>query len=184
VPEHETITNDLSRILLEGLRRWDELSAVRRRLPPPSTCLFPERDRERLEPMQLSWREWRLLELIDGLRPIDELIAREPGRELENAHALERLGQLGLVRTAPRSEYLPAVVLGPLVGRAEAEQFALLTMLDLDLLGWCDGRRALLQAAEELATGPDAIADSARRLVGNGAAAVLAGHEAWQRWLR
>ncbi len=184
IPERETITTDLGRLLLEGMRRQDELAEARSRLPPPHAVLFPERDRDRLAAESLSWREWRMLESVDGQRDIATLIQLEPGAELECALALERLGRHGLVRTAPRSEFLASVVLAPLLPAEEAEQLVRLTLLDLDLLALLDGRKPLDLVAEELGEGPDAIAESCRRLVENGAVRVSAGLEAWNRWLR
>lgn len=183
-PDRETITGDLNAVLLESMRRQDEMEVLLKRLPPARSLLFPERDRSILVQVQLSWREWRMLSSVDGVRDVAALIALEPGAELENAQALDNLARHGLVRTVPRGEFLTAVVLATILRRDEIEQLACITLLDLDVFACCDGRTPLGAIVIKLGVNSDAIAESARRLVDNDTVKVVSGLQAWHRWLR
>ncbi len=89
---------DTQFVLLEGLRRRDELAHMREQLPSPDhvMCRTGLGTNARLEPP-----EQRLLGLVDGVRSVDGLYTDSGLGEFGASRALHRLFQLGLVSVAP-----------------------------------------------------------------------------------
>lgn len=100
-PTEEEITVNLSteNVVLEGMRRLDEMARIKDYLPDFSVIFTlassePNQKRE----ITLEPEEWNILGLIDGRRTIEEIIHSSP---LDSIEALKRLASLqlaGLVR--------------------------------------------------------------------------------------
>lgn len=78
VAYERTITTETNTLLLDGLRRLDELLRCEQRLPPRPTILYRRRDPELLREAQLSFHQWRAWRRLDGKTTIGELLDRDP----------------------------------------------------------------------------------------------------------
>ncbi len=92
---------DTQRLLLEGLRRKDELHHLRSQLPPGNRVLTRTgwMPTEPLGPIERS-----LFELVDGRRTLDELFHTSGLGAFGAARALHHLLQCGAVSAAPVAE--------------------------------------------------------------------------------
>lgn len=116
VPEVATVTEDVPWLLLEGLRRQDELERLRAELPPDGAVLHRCFDGDALGDVALTLRHARLLDLVDGrrtLRALLELPHRDPVR---TAQLVRDLLDAGLLRPQADDAFLAAI----LVRRGEA----------------------------------------------------------------
>ncbi len=89
---------DTQFVLLEGLRRKDELQHIREQLPASDQqmCRSGWGTNATLDPA-----EQRMLALVDGERTVDGLYAHSGLGEFGASRALHRLMQLGLISQAP-----------------------------------------------------------------------------------
>lgn len=173
-PAHaRTIARDTGALLLDGLRRLDELERCLARLPPPGTILHRRRDPALLQRVQLSYAHLRLWRLLDGQRTVGELLDAEP----DGAHLLVELVTAGLASTAPDHGFLARIVLGATVrGTAGLDPHA--DDLAARLLVACDGHRTLAEAAAILGCQPEEAVCAAEYLLALRLAAVRHGAEA------
>lgn len=88
----------LEPILMEALRRKDEVEEIRRFLPGLDTKLdLAVAD---LESLPLEDNDLAILRLVDGTRTIDQMIEESPVDEVETLDALEKLFALGIISIA------------------------------------------------------------------------------------
>ena len=111
-------------ILMEALRRRDEVEEIKRFLPPPDSKLkiaVPD-----IDELPLEKEEKRLLDLINGERTIEDIVELNQAHEVETLDILEKLFALGIIaiseeRTATASakevdQKLTYIVAGLLIG--------------------------------------------------------------------
>ncbi|MGB8933164.1 MAG: DUF4388 domain-containing protein, partial [Anaeromyxobacteraceae bacterium] len=84
-------------LLMDGIRRIDELSLFKARIPGPRARL---RRREPRRPVPLNAGEQQLLSLVDGLRTVAELAAAAHLNEFDATKTLYHLAEAGYVEAA------------------------------------------------------------------------------------
>jgi hypothetical protein len=126
----------LERILMEALRRKDEVEEIRRFLPAFDTKI--KIAEPNVEDLPLESHDYAVIKLVDGKRTIDDILEESDAEEVETLDILERLFALGIVsiaeKEAPRQG--APIFLSPLkslaltaliVGAAALVRFFLLT---------------------------------------------------------
>ncbi len=101
----------LEPILMEALRRKDEVEEIRRFLPTFDTSIkiaVPN-----TEELPLEQEDVAVLSLVNGKRSIDEIIDESDSHEVETLDILERLFALGIVAIAEKDADIPKVVALP-----------------------------------------------------------------------
>ena len=103
-PTDEEITVNLSveNIILEGLRRLDEMNMVKDTLPDPEavyTISASQGDRDRAVTMKAA--EWNIMALVDGRRTLDEICRLS---SLDRNQTLTKLAQLKLAGLITKTE--------------------------------------------------------------------------------
>jgi len=180
-PERRTIAGEPRALLLEGMRRQDELQRALVELPAPTAVLHRANDRAVLDREPLSVDEWRLYSQVDGRRSVRDLV-ETVGRWLpEHAHRLLRLVRLGVVRCESDTHFLAGIV----VQRCTADT----SSADADgtaataLLAHADGRHTLADIAERTGCREQALIDAVRDLVAAGIVEITAGEEEYRRYV-
>lgn len=183
VPEAQgdetSITSDLQAILLDGMRRLDELERWCQDLPPRITVMYRVLDSERTGAVRLTLAEWRLVQLVDGARTIADLIALSYDSPAETASELHALIAAGLITDRPDYGFLDTVVLrsGAPGGSARA------AMLSRHLIDRSDGRETLRETVEHIPAPIQQVLDEVVLLLRAGVLRVLAGEDAVRRHL-
>lgn len=102
-PTDEEITVRLSteNVVLEGLRRLDEMTRLKDALPDFSTvfAVAPSEPGQKRD-ISLLPEEWNILALIDGRRDINEIVAASSLEAVETLKHLASLQLAGLIRPA------------------------------------------------------------------------------------
>ena len=105
-PTEEEITINISteNVVLEGLRRLDEMTRVKDYLPDFSTVYAlstsgPEQKRD----ITMESNEWNILALVDGHRDINDIVAASPMEPVETLKRLASLQLAGLVCPSKRA---------------------------------------------------------------------------------
>ncbi|MBN2225760.1 MAG: DUF4388 domain-containing protein [candidate division Zixibacteria bacterium] len=116
-PTQEEITISLSveNVILEGLRRLDEMNRIREALPDFSKVLeIAPTQQERTKDISLQAHEWNLLALVNGQRTIGEIAEMAEMPKMDALAKLAALKLAGLVsvanRTVDHSDRLAAMV--------------------------------------------------------------------------
>lgn len=150
-PAHErSIDRDTNALLLDGLRKLDELARCMERLPPRGTVLFRRRDPRLLERVQLSFAHLRQWRRLDGRATVGEIVDADP----DSAQLLVELVTAGLSSPSPDYRFLSQIVLGQtLRGAGQLDSHA--DDLASRLLLACDGNRSLAQAIDVLGCAPE-----------------------------
>ena len=165
-PEHASISEDLQSLLLEGMRRLDEYRAWLARLPSLDTKFSPCYDAEQYAQTQLDYRQWRMLQWVDGARAIQELIELSGTNPVEAARSLVMLSEMGLITTVADTRFLADIV----VRRLAPEHRVHLSKQPLSpvaahILRLVDGERTLRDIHEHLRCGQHDLIEQIRRLV-------------------
>lgn len=108
-------------LLLEGVRRIDEMSYFRERIPSGLTVLEVRAD---IAPRQLGDVESKVYSLVDGHRPVEEIARDSQLGEFETTRVLFHLMQLGYVQRR-RDTNISQIPLDS-AGRPEPSSFAAL----------------------------------------------------------
>jgi hypothetical protein len=149
-----TVTADTNALLLDGLRRLDELHRCQERLPPRGTVLYRRRDRVVLYHVQLSIAHLRLWRQLDGRATIGELL----DADAEAGHLLVELVTAGLATPIPDHHFLAELTLAQTL-RGAAHLDSESPDLASRLLLACDGHRSLAEARAVIGcTAEEAIA--------------------------
>ncbi len=104
-------------LLLDGVRRIDEMSYFRERIPHRHTVIERRAD---ITPKQLVGLEKQIYDLVDGQRSVDEIARESRLGEFETTKVLFHLMQLGYVQKR-RDTNITAVTLEREAGRSEAD---------------------------------------------------------------
>jgi hypothetical protein len=106
-PTEEEITVNLSteNVVLEGLRRLDEISRLKDCLPDFSTVytLATNESGKRRE-ISLEPKEWNVLALVDGCRDVNEIVEASSLESMETLQRLASLHLAGLITAADKTE--------------------------------------------------------------------------------
>ena len=170
--EH-SISVDTNTLLLDGMRRLDELARCLGRLPPRSSVLHRRRDRVLLRTAMLTFPQIRLWRRLDGRATVGEILDTHP----DSAHILVELVSSGLAAPSPDHRFLTEITLahtvhgaGQLDGRA--------VDLAAQLLLACDGHRSLAEALHVLGCPPEELIAAAEYLLARRLVQVVRGAEA------
>jgi hypothetical protein len=103
-PTDEEITVRLSveNVILEGLRRIDEVNLVKETLADPAEIYtISAAQGERTRDVSLEAKEWNVMALVDGHRPISEICRLSP---VDRHETMKKLAQLKLAGIITRTE--------------------------------------------------------------------------------
>lgn len=168
-----SINSDTNGLLLDGMRRLDELQRCQERLPPRGTVLYRKRDRELLYRVQISFAHLRLWRRLDGRATIGELLDAEP----DAGHLLVELMTAGLVTPVPDHHFLAEISLAQTVRGAAAIDPGSQDLAAQMLIA-CDGHRSLAEARVVLACTPEEAIAAAEYLLALRLLQVVRGAEA------
>ena len=100
-PAEPTITKSNQNLLLEGMRRRDELERLQARLPPPHTRLkLADRLRQVLQGKRPAPDLLRYMSLLDGTRTLQQVIAESGPEERKTLDDLVKLYERGMLEEA------------------------------------------------------------------------------------
>lgn len=145
-----SVYDNVQNLILEGLRRIDELSHVASLLPGDHAPLFvaPEPPHDDI---RLTAKEWRILSLVNGKRTIRQIIDASRREESEVRAVLVGLLAADLVVEEHDDSYLDAIVPRQLRQNEVGEmRYAPPTLVGNLLLKACDGRRTARQLMAEM----------------------------------
>ncbi|MDH3890663.1 MAG: DUF4388 domain-containing protein [candidate division Zixibacteria bacterium] len=106
-PTEEEITIDLSieNVILEGLRRVDEMNMVRETLPDlEAVFTISASQAGRKREVSLEADEWNIMALVDGRRSLDEVCKLGGGQRDETLKRLAHLKLAGLITKTEKKE--------------------------------------------------------------------------------
>jgi hypothetical protein len=183
-PAERTIFDDLQNLLLDGLRRLDELRVFAKHLPAGGTILHLARTEGAADALRLTRREWTVLAQVNGRRTLDEVLGLAGGAPDEAARTLYGLLLAELVTTAADDAWLEAIVPERVpTGEAAASRGPPPTILANLLLKKVDGQRSLADLLHALGCGERALADELHLLVRTGWIRFCAGEDLYARYL-
>jgi hypothetical protein len=136
-----TIDDNVQNLILEGLRRIDELSHVTSLLPADGEPLFvaPEPPHDDI---RLTAKEWRILSLVNGKRSVRQIIDASAREESDVRAILVGLLTADLIVDRRDDSYLDAIVPRHLMqNEVGTMRYAPPTLVGNLLLKSCDGRR-------------------------------------------
>lgn len=107
-------------ILMECMRRIDEFSRYKETLSSPAMVLRPKA--LATPPKEMSQAEQRVLPLVDGLRPLRDILAQSRLVEFETYEALHRLLDLGVVEISLGAAPLKITPIAPPAAHTAATQ--------------------------------------------------------------
>lgn len=110
-PTDEEITLRLSveNVILEGLRRLDEMNMIREALPDFETVYaISASQKDRPRSVKLEAQEWNLMALVNGNRSINELVAASSMPEDVCLRTLAKLKLSGIITAVQRKPSKPA----------------------------------------------------------------------------
>jgi len=145
-----TIEDNVQNLILEGLRRLDELSHVTSLLPGDSEPLFvsPEPPHDDI---RLTAKEWRILSLVNGKRSVRQIIDASGRDEGDVRASLVGLLAADLIVDRRDDSYLDAIIPRHLrQDEAGTTRYAPPTLAGNLLLKTCDGRRTARQIMADM----------------------------------
>jgi hypothetical protein len=145
-----TIQENVQNLILEGLRRIDELSHVYSLLPKDHEPLFMAAEPPH-DDIRLTAKEWRVLSLVNGKRSVRQIIDTAARDESEVRAILVGLLAADLIVDRRDDSYLDAIVpRHVLQSEAGETRYAPPTLVGNLLLKSCDGRRTARQIMAEM----------------------------------
>lgn len=176
-----SITESVQNLILEGLRRIDELSHMARLLPGDEFPLYlaPEPPQDDI---RLTAKEWRILSLVNGKRTIRQII-EAARRDADDVRAvLVALVTADLVVDKHDDSFLDAIVPRMLrQDEVKATRYAPPTLVANLLLKRCDGKRTARALMVDLAMDERAFVDELKLLVRTHWLGFAQGMEAFER---
>jgi hypothetical protein len=175
-PERETIRAELASLLLEGMRLSDEESR-----PRTGVIFHPRRDRFTPGRDRVSFREFRLLALLDGRRTVAD-VAAASGHPVDLVAAdLARLQSIGMVAEQQSPARLEAIV--PALSRPTVKhRSGEIPILGMLILNHVDGRRSLRDIQERINCTERDLIDEFTYLLRHRWVHAVRGQEWCQRW--
>jgi hypothetical protein len=183
-PVERTIFDGLQNLLLDGLRRLDELRLVQRRLPPRDSVLHLAPDSERQAEIRLKLPEWKVLSSVNGRRSLEEVLHLAGTAEDECSRIIYGLLVAGLITTARDDSWLEGIVLCRIpTEEASSSRVPPPTLLANLVLKRVDGRKHLAAILAELGCPERALGDEVRLLLRTGWVRLRAGQDLFERYL-
>lgn len=145
-----TVDDNVQNLILEGLRRMDELSHVTSLLPADDHPLFvapepPDDD------IRLTAKEWRILSLVNGKRGVRQIVEASKREASEVRAVLVGLLAADLIVDRRDDSYLDAIVPRHLrQDEVGATRYAPPTLVGNLLMKSCDGRRTARELMEQM----------------------------------
>lgn len=95
----DEFTNEINHmeIILEGSRRVDEWSVLRKRIPYPQIVFRISKNVEQQDSINLNANEWRIISLVDGKRTVHQIVADSGHEEYTVYRILNSLISSGLI---------------------------------------------------------------------------------------
>lgn len=145
-----TIQENVQNLILEALRRIDELSHVASLLPRDHEPLFLAAEPPH-DDIRLTAKEWRVLSLVNGKRSVRQIIESAGREEPEVRAILVGLLAADLIVDRRDDSYLDAIVPRPIrQSEAGETRYAPPTLMGNLLLKACDGHRTARQILSEM----------------------------------
>jgi hypothetical protein len=169
-----TVRSELPTLLLEGMRRCDELRTALSDLPSDTVVLHPVHDAD-LHDRRLTRLGWLVLARIDGTRSVGEVVESFGRGQVQVARTLVELFQAGLATITPETGFLDHITVCR-TGSATIE--------DADaaaLRAAADGRATLRDLGEELGLSPAVLVAIVGELLETGDLVINTGADAWRR---
>jgi DNA-binding MarR family transcriptional regulator len=176
-----TIDDNVQNLILEGLRRLDELSHVTSLLPADHEPLFvsPEPPHDDI---RLTAKEWRILSLVNGKRSVRQIIETSGRDESDVRASLACLLAADLIVDRRDDSYLDAIVPRHLrQDEAGTTRYAPPTLAGNLLLKSCDGRRTARQIMAEMRMDERQLLEELKLLERTRWIAFAAGADVFQR---
>ena len=143
-----TIRDSVQNLILEGLRRLDELADITRLLPHDDQLLYLAPDPPH-DDIRLTAKEWRILSLVNGKRSILQIIETSQREDSEVRAVLVGLLTADLIVDRHDDSYLDAMIPRMLrQSEVGTTRYSPPTLIANLLLKSCDGTRS----ARELMT--------------------------------
>jgi len=160
-----TITESVQNLILEGLRRIDELSHVTSLLPKDHEPLFLAPDPPH-DDIRLTAKEWRVLSLVNNKRSVRQIIDSAAREDSEVRAILVGLLAADLIVDRRDDSYLDAIVPRHLRQSEVGEtRYAPPTLMGNLLLKACDGHRTARQILSEMQLDERQLVDELKLLV-------------------
>jgi uncharacterized protein DUF4388 len=176
-----TIDDNVQNLILEGLRRLDELSHVASLLPKDHEPLFvaPEPPHDDI---RLTAKEWRILSLVNGKRSVRQIIDTSARDESEVRAVLVGLLAADLIVDRRDDSYLDAIVPRHLPqSEVGTTRYAPPTLVGNLLLKSCDGRRTARQLMADMRMDERQLLEELKLLARTQWIAFAAGGEVFHR---
>ena len=181
-PVH-TIRESVQNLILEGLRRLDELSHMATLLPADDKPLFVAPDPPH-DDIRLTAREWAFLSLVNGHRTVRQIIDASGRAEDDARAALIGLLTADLVVAQRDDRYLDEIVPRMLKqDEAPVTRATPPTLLANLVLRSCDGKRSLRQIIAGLAASERDVLEEMKLLVRTHWIGLVAGEAEYRRWI-
>lgn len=113
-PPTQTIRAELQTLLLDGLRRQDELSALLEELPGPGVAVHHNWSEPLSDALELPSIVWRVRRYVDGHRDVLQILDDTPFDPSVTAGALMELLEKRLITTVESADVLGRVVVARL----------------------------------------------------------------------
>ncbi|HYM59505.1 MAG TPA: DUF4388 domain-containing protein [Thermoanaerobaculia bacterium] len=177
-----TIRESVQNLILEGLRRLDELSHLTSLLPGDDQALYvaPEPPNDEI---RLTAREWAFLSLVNGKRTVRQIIEASGREEGEARAALIGLLTADLIVDRRDDAWLDRIV-PRMLRHAEAGEtrYPPPTLLANLLLKSCDGKKTLRELIASLGEERE-ILEELRLLVRTRWVSFARGEEEFRKWI-
>ncbi len=180
-----TITDSVQNLILEGLRRLEEMSHLTGLVPALDKPVFlaPEPPQDDI---RLTAREWSVLSLVNGKRTVGEILVASGRPEAEVRGILAGLLAADLVVDRKSDEYLDAIVpeiIDERGGATTALRFAAQTLTGTVLLKRIDGLKTLRNLIDELRLDEGLLVEEIRLLIRTRWIRFAKGETEFRRWL-
>lgn len=163
--QERTLSGSFQSVMLEAMRILDERSRHWVGLPTPTTILHRERDPRIFARSPLDLRAWRLLELVDGQRSIQE-VYELAGSTGNVAALLRQMLMAGVLRTHPDSIWMATIRFQRLDASARQHRPAApLSLAACHILRGCDDRATMGSLAVATGLNGEVFIRAVRELV-------------------
>lgn len=177
----KTVEDNVQNLILEGLRRIDELAHVAPLLPPDDAPLFLAAEPPH-DDIALTAKEWRILSLVNGKRTIRQIIEGSKRDESDVRAVLTGLLAADLVVDRRDDSYLDDIVPRHLRQEEVREaRYAPPTLVANLLLNACDGRNTARTLMAELKMDERRFVEELKLLVRTRWVGFAAGRELFER---
>lgn len=183
-PVARTVKESVQNLILEGLRRLEQVGHVTVLLPPDDQALYlaPEPPSDDI---RLTAREWSILSLVNGKRSIAQVVAASRRDDAEVRAVLAGLLSADLVVEQKDDAYLDMIVPENVAEESASGhvRYAAPTLVGTVVLKKIDGVRTLRQLMAETELDEASVADAIRALAKLGRIGFVYGEREFERWI-